>query len=170
MVTSLCVQAMTPLSHEWLADALEMAGLTLDEAAPLTLVEAADHLTLRHSSGEERLDKPFTLNNLVNQLTHFTQATAHSLGSGVFDAAQRQVKGAEGTASLTEKESALLSVLLREPVAKREALLADIWGYEEGIATHTLESHIYRLRAKLAAAFGDAVTIDTTPDGYTVLA
>ncbi len=54
---------------------------------------------------------------------------------------------------LTEKECLLLAALLHanpEPVT-RETLLKDIWAYGEGAETHTLETHIYRLRAKLNA-------------------
>ncbi len=53
--------------------------------------------------------------------------------------------------SLTEKESSLLATLAAaHPTAiDREALLADIWGMRAEIDTHTLETHIYRLRHKL---------------------
>jgi len=51
---------------------------------------------------------------------------------------------------LTEKESALLAFLAQSktPVAKKE-ILANIWGYDEQIDTHTLETHIYQLRRKM---------------------
>jgi hypothetical protein len=53
--------------------------------------------------------------------------------------------------SLTEKESALLAVLA-EPGASsytRDYLLQNVWGMDAGLDTHTLETHIYRLRSKL---------------------
>lgn len=54
---------------------------------------------------------------------------------------------------LTDKEAALLAYLARAgaPVA-RDVLLADVWDYEDGLETHTLETHIYRLRRKLIEA------------------
>jgi DNA-binding response OmpR family regulator len=51
---------------------------------------------------------------------------------------------------LTEKEINILRFLHRangQPVS-REVLLAEIWGYNSQISTHTLETHIYRLRQK----------------------
>jgi DNA-binding response OmpR family regulator len=53
--------------------------------------------------------------------------------------------------SLTEKEAAILSALARAQGATiaKDKLLRDIWGYRETVTTHTLESHIYRLRHKI---------------------
>ena len=64
---------------------------------------------------------------------------------------------------LTEKETAILRYLYRaahKPVS-RETLLQEVWGYNSGVTTHTLETHIYRLRQKIekdAAAPGILVT------------
>ena len=61
---------------------------------------------------------------------------------------------------LTEKETAILRYLYRagqKPVS-RETLLQEVWGYNSGVTTHTLETHIYRLRQKVekdAAAAAD---------------
>ena len=68
---------------------------------------------------------------------------------------------------LTEKETMILKMLTRkapEPVNKDE-LLADIWGFQQGLTTHTLETHIYRLRQKLAR-LSDAPVVETAHDGY----
>jgi DNA-binding response OmpR family regulator len=48
----------------------------------------------------------------------------------------------------------------------REVLLGEVWGYNAGVTTHTLETHIYRLRQKIELAPGDARLIVTEPDGY----
>ena len=63
---------------------------------------------------------------------------------------------------LTEKETNILKYLLRAENAtvQREVLLHEVWGYNAGVTTHTLETHIYRLRQKierilLRRAFGD---------------
>ncbi len=49
---------------------------------------------------------------------------------------------------LTEKETAIIKYLYRsgDQVVPREVLLDEVWGYNAGVATHTLETHIYRLR------------------------
>lgn len=52
---------------------------------------------------------------------------------------------------LTDKESAILRYLLRHPLqaVSRETLLTKVWGYHSEVTTHTLETHIYRLRQKI---------------------
>ncbi len=59
---------------------------------------------------------------------------------------------------LTEKETNILKYLYRagaKPVA-REELLTEVWGYNAGVTTHTLETHIYRLRQKIEPEAGVA--------------
>jgi len=67
---------------------------------------------------------------------------------------------------LTEKEAAILLHLhaAGRPVPKEE-LLGEVWGYSPEATTHTLETHVYRLRRKLVAAFGQAVVV-TERGGY----
>lgn len=69
---------------------------------------------------------------------------------------------------LTEKEAALLKLLLqhRPDELSREQLLHDVWGYGDNVDTHTLETHIYRLRSKLSAHLPAGDGIVTTGDGY----
>ena len=52
---------------------------------------------------------------------------------------------------LTEKETAILRFLYRagEKVVARDTLLHEVWGYNSGVTTHTLETHVYRLRQKI---------------------
>jgi DNA-binding response OmpR family regulator len=52
---------------------------------------------------------------------------------------------------LAEKETAILKFLYRagEKVISRDVLLHEVWGYNSGVTTHTLETHIYRLRQKI---------------------
>ena len=60
-------------------------------------------------------------------------------------------EGAEKTIRLTDKERSLLRALLSAPDERlsRKTLLQTVWGYAEGAETHTLETHLYRLRQKL---------------------
>ena len=68
-----------------------------------------------------------------------------------------------GTVSFTEKECELLTMLIQiQPEAiSRETLLAKVWGMRHDVDTHTLETHIYRLRQKLEGQkppLGDILT------------
>lgn len=69
---------------------------------------------------------------------------------------------------LTEKETAILRFLYRAgatPVS-RETLLGEVWGYNAGVNTHTLETHIYRLRQKIERDPANAEILTTTAGGY----
>src|SRR5919204_3976704 len=56
-----------------------------------------------------------------------------------------------GKVRLTEKETSILRYLYRsgQKAVPRETLLQEVWGYNSGVTTHTLETHIYRLRQKI---------------------
>jgi DNA-binding response OmpR family regulator len=69
---------------------------------------------------------------------------------------------------LTEKETAILRYLYRagqKPVA-RETLLQEVWGYNSGVTTHTLETHIYRLRQKVEKDAAAPAILVTEAGGY----
>jgi DNA-binding response OmpR family regulator len=69
---------------------------------------------------------------------------------------------------LTDKETAILRYLYRagqRPVS-REVLLQEVWGYNSGVTTHTLETHIYRLRQKIEKDPADAKLLVTEAGGY----
>ena len=73
---------------------------------------------------------------------------------------------------LTEKEAAILRYLHRaeqQPVA-RETLLKNVWGYNANVTTHTLETHIYRLRQKIENNPAEAQLLVTEGGGYKLMA
>ncbi len=69
---------------------------------------------------------------------------------------------------LTEKETAILKFLHRagEKVITRDVLLHEVWGYNSGVTTHTLETHIYRLRQKIEKDPSRAELLVTDVGGY----
>ncbi|MDB2578116.1 response regulator transcription factor [Tateyamaria sp.] len=69
---------------------------------------------------------------------------------------------------LTEKETNILKFLYRstEGVVPRDVLLHEVWGYNAGVTTHTLETHIYRLRQKIEPNPSKARLLVTEAGGY----
>jgi DNA-binding response OmpR family regulator len=69
---------------------------------------------------------------------------------------------------LTEKETNILKYLYRagEKPVSREELLAEVWGYNAGVTTHTLETHVYRLRQKIESDPANAKLLLTEAGGY----
>ncbi len=119
------------------------------------------------------LAPPFSLAELRNRLQLLLSRGYTVAQSGrmvtpgvVFWAAERRIGGSVSV-MLTEKETLLLSCLLdaEGQSVRREEVLQRVWGYSAEADTHTLETHIYRLRAKLKE-LGLEAMIETTPDGY----
>ena len=69
---------------------------------------------------------------------------------------------------LTEKETNILKFLHRAPipVVPRDMLLREVWGYKAAVTTHTLETHIYRLRQKIEPDPTNVRLLLTEPGGY----
>ncbi|CAK0773401.1 Response regulator transcription factor [uncultured Gammaproteobacteria bacterium] len=129
-------------------------GLT----TPVMLLTQADRAGEAADSGaDEILIKPFRLNGLLARLEYLTRGpgTGPALTIGRYtlhpDARLLVESGNGRQLRLTEKEAAILGYLHQAAgqVVGRETLLGAVWGYNSGTATHTVETHIYRLRQKI---------------------
>ncbi|MDD4616955.1 MAG: winged helix-turn-helix domain-containing protein [Alphaproteobacteria bacterium] len=106
----------------------------------------------------ETFPKPFRLGHLINRLKYYLETTpllrgrVVSFGPYRLEAQNRHVFRQQNPVPLrlTEKETALLVFLAQsDQPATRQEILACVWGYDERIDTHTLETHVYQLRRKL---------------------
>jgi DNA-binding response OmpR family regulator len=113
--------------------------------------------------------KPFRLSELLAriraQLRAF-ESSEHaeiSIGPFVFRPSARllQRPGRGRPIRLTEKETALLKSLYRAAgqAVSRHTLLREVWGYSPNVSTHTVETHVYRLRRKIESAGGNAALL-----------
>ena len=94
------------------------------------------------------------------------------IGPYTFRPATKNLIDARGAKlRLTEKEAAILRFLHRAQRAAvpRETLLRDVWGYNANVTTHTLETHIYRLRQKIEDDPTDARLLVTDGGGYKLM-
>jgi DNA-binding response OmpR family regulator len=95
---------------------------------------------------------------------------ARRIGPYRFDAAAKRLIEHAGarTVRLTEKEVAMLDLLWQAggTVVPRDALLAQVWGYQADVSTHTLETHVYRLRRKIERDPARAELLITELGGY----
>ena len=75
----------------------------------------------------------------------------------------------EKSLKLTEKEINLILFLVKEKIPKKvNDLQKNVWGYNNDLETHTVETHIYRLRKKIKKTFDDDKLIQTSKDGYLI--
>jgi len=122
--------------------------------------------------------KPVRVGVLLARLrAHMRQRLSDSeaelrVGPFIFRPAAKILEPLEGGPSirLTEKEAAILKRLYRAAggAVSRERLLDEVWGYSPHVTTHTLETHIYRLRQKMEEDPADARLLITGAGGYSL--
>lgn len=148
-------------------------------AAPIVMLTGNDgdmnEILGLNSGANDYVTKPFRfavmLARLRAHLRSFEQSedAVFQIGPYTFRPAfKRMEKEGEREIRLTEKETNILKYLYRaggKPVA-REELLHEVWGYNSGVTTHTLETHVYRLRQKIEPEKGQATLLMTEPGGY----
>lgn len=131
------------------------------------------------SGANDYVTKPFKfpvlLARIRAQLRQHEQSedAVFQLGPYTFKPAQKMlVDDKERKIRLTEKETNILKFLYRatEGVVPREVLLHEVWGYNAGVTTHTLETHIYRLRQKIEPDPANARLLVTESGGYRLVA
>ena len=141
---------------------------------PIILLGTVEQWAQSGASGA--LAKPLRFSVLRDRIRSLLRAPRdiqeenYAIGSHLFEPVARQLKHAHTGAvvRLTEKEAAMLLYLFRAGGAAvaREQLLQNVWGYHAAATTHTLETHIYRLRQKLEDNPAEARILVTEPGGY----
>jgi Response regulators consisting of a CheY-like receiver domain and a winged-helix DNA-binding domain len=92
-----------------------------------------------------------------------------AVGPYTFTPSQKMLIDGNGKkVRLTEKEAAIIKYLYRAgaQVVTRDTLLEEVWGYNSGVTTHTLETHVYRLRQKIERDPSNAAILVTESGGY----
>ncbi len=147
--------------------------------APVVMLTAhaaeADTIEGLESGANDYVTKPFRLGVLMARLRaqlrqfELSDDAVFSVGPyGFKPAAKMLVRSDQRKIHLTEKETAILKYLYRvgDRAVPREVLLDEVWGYNAGVTTHTLETHIYRLRQKIEPRPGETTLLVTEPGGY----
>jgi DNA-binding response OmpR family regulator len=144
-------------------------GMWKEVAGPLLLL-TANPAQLADAPEDMVLAKPVRPSALAARLTELAQlsvAAPEAIGPYRFDPHARTLERPGQRIRLTDKETAILAFLATQgrPVG-REELLERVWGYGSGMTTHTLETHIYRLRRKIEPDTERATLLLTEPGGY----
>jgi len=87
----------------------------------------------------------------------------------VLDKNERVLKRGNKILKITEKETHFIDMLnFYQKSLSKDYILKQIWGYSSDTDTHTVETHVYRLRQKIQNSFGDTNFIKNTTDGYSL--
>jgi len=183
------VAAAPALAGDCGVDAILLDGAALDGAAPrvcralrraaplasIVMLVADAHGTAP-AGADDYVTKPLRLGALLERLRASArrgedgESGGPTIGPYRFRPAAKLLLEANGRrrVRLTEKETAILDYLYRagDRAIAREALLDAVWGYQEGVTTHTVETHVYRLRRKIERDPAHAEILVTEPGGY----
>ena len=127
------------------------------------------------AGANDYVTKPFKFAVLLARLraqlrTHEqSEEAVFYIGPYTFRPSQKLLTEEDGNkVRLTEKETAIMKYLYRaeQKVIGRDELLENVWGYNSGVTTHTLETHIYRLRQKVEKDPSNARLLVTEGGGY----
>lgn len=135
----------------------------------------ADEVLGLNSGANDYVTKPFKFAVLLARIRAHLRSheqnedAVFKIGPYEFRPAVKMlVSAADKKIRLTEKEASILKFLYRaggKPVT-RDVLLDEVWGYNSGVTTHTLETHVYRLRQKIEPDPGAATILLTEAGGY----
>lgn len=171
---ALAILAGTPKAlMDYLAQIASVAGWDVAEEGFRVKVMTSDHVIDFDMHGNVTSFKiPVKAFKIIQYLQAVTkQSGGGKIAIGTYTLHPQDyilVDGQEQAIRLTEKEAAILVCLSRQngkPMS-RQALLDDVWAYAEGVETHTLETHIYRLRQKIELDPSEPKIIQTLEDGY----
>jgi DNA-binding response OmpR family regulator len=166
-------------------DGRDLCRKLRDEAVsvPIVMLTAADSdgdtVQGLEAGANDYVTKPFRLNVLLARLrAHLRQSerrddAVFAIGPYTFQPGAKLMIDPSGRKKvrLTEKETAILRYLYHagDRAIGRATLLGEVWGYNAGVTTHTLETHVYRLRQKIERDPANAEILVTEPGGYRLL-
>ena len=151
--------------------------------SPIIMLSAADTdadtILGLDAGANDYVTKPFRIGVLMARLrSHIreheqSQYAIFTIGPYTFQPSNKLLLNVESNRKtvLTEKETAIIKFLFLagERVVNRDKLLSEVWGYNSKVRTHTLETHIYRLRQKIELDPSVPEIIVTEPNGYRLI-
>ena len=145
----------------------------------IIIVNQKDFSSLKGKTNEKQIHcitkLPIKISNLIDQLNarliqqNYSSQSNININKYILDINSRILKKSGNELKLTEREIDTIIFLKNEnkPV-KVDILQRKVWKYGEDLETHTVETHIYRLRKKIKDTFNDDLFIESKKDGYII--
>ena len=142
---------------------------------PLLLVQKSNSISVKNLVYDEKIILPLTFSDFTSQIINFIASNKFNKNSSIkineylIDKNKRLLKKGKISVNVTEREIQLIELLFNEqnPLSK-SIILNQIWKYADDADTHTIETHIYRLKKKIFNKFNDANFIGSSKNGYTI--
>ena len=140
---------------------------------PILLLET--HTNKKKCNYNDKALLPISLSDLINKIIRIITANNFSINSSLkikkytLDKNEKKLIKDNIYISITEREVQLIELLFNEKKSlPKNYILKKIWNYSENADTHTVETHIYRLRKKIAKKFNDSDFILNSSKGYSL--
>ncbi len=120
-------------------------------------------------------DLPVKFNKLIQTINvnflkkNFAKKSEVNIGKYKLDLNSRKIGLDDQYINLTEKEIDVITFIKLNNNVTIKELQTNVWGYSSNLETHTVETHIYRLRKKISEKFGDNNFIMNTEKGYKII-
>ena len=150
-----------------------------DFKAPIIMLTGhdtdSDTILGLEAGANDYVTKPFRFAVLLARIRaqlrqhELSEDATFTVGPYMFKPSQKLMTDQKGgKIRLTEKEASIIKYLYRagQKVVTRDVLLEEVWGYNSGVTTHTLETHVYRLRQKIERDPSNAAILVTESGGY----
>jgi len=153
-----------------------LANKDLDNNNSLFLFKNEDFLKKKELKFKNNLildDLPIHVNKLIEKINISFLKTVYQSNSKIFfkqyllNLNNKTINLNEKKLKLTEKEIKIILFLLTKKIPQKTSVLQkEIWGYSQDLETHTVETHIYRLRKKINNYFNDSTFLKKNKNGY----
>tara|TARA_A100001015_G_scaffold178812_1_gene198761 strand:+ start:2825 stop:3385 length:561 start_codon:yes stop_codon:yes gene_type:complete len=115
-----------------------------------------------------KFEKLIEMINIKFLKNKFTDQSHITIGEYNLDLNSRKISFRDKILNLTERETNLIIFIKDKKSVTIKELQKMVWDYSPDLDTHTVETHIYRLRKKMKETFGDKDFIINTTNGYTI--
>ncbi len=153
-------------------DKNKLKELEFDKFENYLIVSSVKSVDLKNNFVLENL--PIKLDKLIQTIninflkTSFIKKSDVKIGRYKLDLNSRKIILNNLSLSLTEKEVEMIIFIKSNSNVTIKELQNNVWGYSSNLETHTVETHIYRLRKKMKDKFGDDVFIKNSQKGYKI--
>tara|TARA_B110000285_G_scaffold232792_1_gene304783 strand:- start:466 stop:1101 length:636 start_codon:yes stop_codon:yes gene_type:complete len=163
------------IDNEFCNDVNILNSISKINNKPVLLIENKDFSSINNIKYNEKITLPFNLTDFSNKITNIIMSFKFNKNSSIqikdytIDKNERKLKKKNLFIVITEREIELIELLFnkKKPLSKKY-ILKEVWKYAEGVDTHTIETHIYRLRKKIISKFNDENFIINSKTGYSI--